>query len=107
MVADAYAVLDQAILEQTNATLVTQAQDFVRMGRSEDLMLQESAIISGDLAARVVPGRRPPAFTQLAGARRALYSQTLPDLQPRYRAYYTRAISPQAIRPPWPRWKTS
>ena len=97
MVADAYSVLDQAILEQTNVTLVTQAQDFVRMGRSEDLMLQESAIISGDLAAGSFPAADREAFTQLAGARRTLYSQTLPDLQPRYRAYYTRAISPQAM----------
>jgi signal transduction histidine kinase len=97
MVADAYSVLDQAILEQTNATLVTQAQDFVRMGRSEDLMLQESAIISGDLAARSFPAADREAFTELAGARRTLYNQTLPDLQPRYRAYYIRAISPQAM----------
>ena len=97
IVADAYSVLDQAILEQTDATLVTQAQDFVRMGRSEDLMLQESAIISGDLAAGSFPAADREAFTQLAGARRTLYSQTLPDLQPRYRAYYTRAISPQAM----------
>jgi signal transduction histidine kinase len=97
MVADAYSVLDQAILEQTNATLVTQAQDFVRMGRSEDLMLQESAIVSGDLAAGSFPAADREAFTQLAGARRTLYSQTLPDLQPRYRTYYTRAISPQAM----------
>jgi signal transduction histidine kinase len=97
MVADAYSVLDQAILEQTNATLVTQAQDFVRMGRSEDLMLQESAIISGDLAARSFPAADREAFTELAGARRTLYNQTLPDLQPRYRAYYISAISPQAM----------
>jgi signal transduction histidine kinase len=97
MVADAYSVLDQAILEQTNATLVTQAQDFVRMGRSEDLMLQESAIISGDLAAGSFPAADREAFTELAGARRTLYNQTLPDLQPRYRAYYIRAISPQAM----------
>ena len=100
MVADAYSVLDQAILEQTNATLVTQALAFVRMGRSEDLMLQESAIISGDLAARSFPAADRGQFTQLAGARRTLYSQTLPDLQPRYRAYYTRAVSPQAMHRP-------
>ncbi len=96
IVADGYAVIDQAILEQTNANLVTQALAFVRMGRSEDLMLQESAIISGDLAARSFPTADRQQFTQLAGARRALYAQTLPDLQPQYRAYYTRNVSPQA-----------
>ena len=96
IVADGYAVIDQAILEQTNANLVTQALAFIRMGRSEDLMLQESAIISGDLAARSFPAADRQQFTQLAGARRALYAQTLPDLTPQYRAYYTRDISPQA-----------
>jgi signal transduction histidine kinase len=95
-VADSYSVIDQAILEQTNATLVTQAQAFIRMGRAEDLMLQESSVISGDLAARSFPAADRQLFTQLVGARRALYAQTLPDLQPQYRGYYTHDISPQA-----------
>ena len=59
-------------------------------------MLQESAIISSDLAARSFPAADRQLFTQLVGARRQLYSQTLPDLQPSYRAYYTHDISPQA-----------
>ena len=96
VVSDAYSVLNQAIREQTDAALVTQADAFVRMGRAEDLMLQESAIISGDLAARSFPAADRQQFTQLVGARRALYAQTLPDLQPSYRAYYTNDISPQA-----------
>ena len=96
LMSDAYSVLDQAILEQTDAALVTQAEAFVRMGRSEDLMLQESAIISSDLAARSFPAADRQLFTQLVGARRALYNQTLPALQPGYRAYYMHDISPQA-----------
>ena len=96
LVSDSYSALDQAILEQTDAPLVTQGEAFVRMGRAEDLMLQESAIISGDLAARSFPAADRQQFTQLVGARRALFAQTLPDLQPSYRAYYVRDISPQA-----------
>ena len=96
LVADGYSVLDQAILEQTDAALVTQGEAFVRMGRAEDLMLQESAVISGDLAARSFPAADRQQFTQLVGARRALFAQTLPNLQPSYRAYYARDISPQA-----------
>ena len=96
LVSDAYSVLDQAILEQTDAALVTQGEAFVRMGRAEDLMLQESAVISGDLAARSFPAADRQQFTQLVGARRALFAQTLPDLQPSYRAYYVHDISPQA-----------
>jgi signal transduction histidine kinase len=96
LVSDAYSVLDQAILEQTDASLVSQGEAFVRMGRAEDLMLQESAIISADLAARSFPAADRQQFAQLVGAHRALYNQTLPDLQPKYRAYYIRDISPQA-----------
>ena len=96
LMSDAYSVLDQAILEQTDAALVTQAEAFVRMGRAEDLMLQESAIISSDLAARSFPAADRQLFTQLVGARRTLYSQTLPALQPSYRAFYVHDISPQA-----------
>jgi signal transduction histidine kinase len=96
MVADSYSVINQAILEQTNATLVTQALAFIRMGRAEDLMLQESSVISGDLAARSFPAADRQLFAQLVGARRALYAQTLPELQPQYRTYYTHDISPQA-----------
>jgi signal transduction histidine kinase len=96
LMSDAYSVLNQAILEQTDAALVTQAEAFVRMGRAEDLMLQESAIISSDLAARSFPAADRQLFTQLVGARRTLYSQTMPALQPSYRAYYIHDISPQA-----------
>ena len=96
LMSDAYSALDQAILEQTDAALVSQAQAFVRMGRAEDLMLQESAIISSDLAARSFPAADRQLFTQLVGGRRELYSQTLPALQPSYRAYYVHDISPQA-----------
>ena len=71
MVADSYSVINQAILEQTNATLVTQALAFIRMGRAEDLMLQESSVISGDLAARSFPAADRQLFTQLVGARRS------------------------------------
>ena len=93
LVADGYAVLNQAILEQTNATLVTQALAFVRMGKSEEMLLQESAIVSSDLAARSFPAADREQFTELAGARRALFSQTLPDLLPLYRGYYQRDVS--------------
>jgi signal transduction histidine kinase len=96
MVSDAYSVLDKAIVEQTDAALVTQGEAFIRLGRAEDLMLQESAIISSDLAARSFPAADRQQFTQLVGAHRALYSQTLSDLQPTYRAYYIRDVSPQA-----------
>ncbi len=96
LVADGYTVLNQVILEQTNATLVTQALAFVRMGKSEEMLLRESAIVSSDLAAGSFPTADRQQVAELAGARRELFSQTLPDLLPLYRGYYQRDISSQA-----------
>ena len=96
LVADGYTVLNQVILEQTNATLVTQALAFVRMGKSEEMLLRESAIVSSDLAAGSFPTADRQQVAELAGRAGELFSQTLPDLLPLYRGYYQRDISSQA-----------
>lgn len=97
MVADAGLVLNGAIRQQTNANLVAQALALVRMGKSEEMMLQEDALLTADLAARSFPPADLQQFTELAGARRAIYEQTLPDLDPAFRGYYTHDVSPQAL----------
>jgi signal transduction histidine kinase len=94
--ADADLVLNAVIRQQTNAPLVTQALAFVRMGRSEDMLLQENTLLLADLAARSFPAADLQQFTELVGARRELFSQTLPDLDPVYRVYYVRDVSPLA-----------
>jgi signal transduction histidine kinase len=96
MGADADLVLNAVIRQQTNAPLVTQALAFVRMGRSEDMLLQENTLLLADLAARSFPAADLQQFTELVGARRELLSQTLPDLDPAYRTYYVHDVSPQA-----------
>jgi signal transduction histidine kinase len=97
VVTDAYQVLNQAIHEETSSNIVTQGLAFVRMGRSEDMLLREDALLLGDLAARSFPPADREQFAQLAGARRTLFSLTLGDLDPAYRVYYTRDINPQAL----------
>ncbi|HTS99748.1 MAG TPA: nitrate- and nitrite sensing domain-containing protein [Streptosporangiaceae bacterium] len=89
-------VLNQAILQETNVPLVTQSLALVRTGRSEEILLEEDALLNGDAIARTFSVADRQEFAQLVGAHRALYSQTLPDLQPTYRAFYLRDISPQA-----------
>jgi len=89
-------VLNQVILQQTNVPLATQGLAFVNMGKSEEMLLQEDALVLGDLAARSFHVADRQEFAELVGARRALYAQTLPDLDPVYRAYYQKDISPQA-----------
>jgi signal transduction histidine kinase len=88
--------LNQVILQQTNVPLATQGLAFVNMGKSEEMLLQEDALVLGDLAARSFHVTDRQQFTELVGARRALYAQTLPDLDPVYRAYYQKDVSPQS-----------
>jgi signal transduction histidine kinase len=90
-------VLSSAIRQQSNADVVAQALAFVRMGQSADLLSQENALLAGGLNGGQFTAADLQQFTQIVGARRAFYTLTLPDLDPQYRAYYTRAISPQSL----------
>jgi signal transduction histidine kinase len=95
IVQQSYRVLSAAIREQNNAQVVAQALAFVRMGQSGDRLAQENTLlVAGQTSQHFTPANLQ-TFTQLVGARRALYSLTLPDLDPQYRAYYTRAVSPR------------
>src|SRR3984893_3087179 len=92
---DGYRVLNETVLQETTASVVSQGLAFVRMGRSEEMLLREDALLTGDLAARSFPQSDRRQFTELVGARRTLYSETLPDLDPAYRAYYQSDVNPQ------------
>ena len=97
LVQDSYRVLSAAIRQQTDATLVAQALAFVRMGQSGDLLSQENTLLLAGLTSGRFNASDLQQFTQLVGARRAFYNLTLPDLDPRYRVYYTHAVSPRAL----------
>ena len=97
MVQSANQVLSAAIRQQNNATLVAQALAFVRMGQSGDLLAQENTLLTAGQASGHFTPAQQQQFTQLVGARRTFYSLTLPDLDPRYRAYYLRSVSPGAM----------
>src|SRR6266516_6743474 len=88
-------VLSAAIRQQNSAQLVAQALAFVRMGQSEDMLAQENTLLVAGQTSRQFTPADLQAFTQLVGSRRAFYNLTLPDLDPQYRAYYTRAIGPR------------
>jgi signal transduction histidine kinase len=89
-------VLNDTILQETNVSVVTQSLALVRAGRSEELLLEEDALVNGDTIARTFSAADRQQFAQLAGARRTLYAESLPDLQPVYRAFYLKDVSPQA-----------
>jgi len=98
LVQDANRVLSGAIRQQNNATVVAQALAFVRMGQSQDLLSQENTLLTAGLASGKFNASELQQFTELVGARRTFYNLTLPDLDPAYRIYYTRAVSPRALQ---------
>ena len=97
IVQSAYGALNSAIRQQSNALVVSQAQAFVRMGQSGDMLSQENTLLAAAASSGKMPRPQLQQFTQLVGSRRALYDLTLPDLDPRYRAYYIRDVSPRAL----------
>ena len=90
-------VLNQTILEENNVPVATQSLTLVRVARAEDILLDEDALINGDSIARTFSVADRQQFAQLVGARRAVYAENLQDLQPIYRAYYTKDVNPQAL----------
>ncbi len=88
-------VLKQVILRETNASLVVQALALVRMGDSENLLLQEDALLESDLAARSFPAADRHEFTELVGARRAMLAAALPDLNGSDRSFYSKYVDPR------------
>jgi signal transduction histidine kinase len=96
LISDSFALLEQVILQETNMTVGTQSLAVLRVGRSEELLGQEEALVLADLSAGKWPAADREQFTQLAGARRVSYAQNLGDLSPQYRALFSRYVSPQA-----------
>jgi signal transduction histidine kinase len=96
MVQDGYQVLNQVIRQETSSAVVANGEAFVRMGKSEEMLLREAALVTADLAAGRYPASDRVTITELIGARKQLAAQTLPDFDPEYRVFYTRDISPQA-----------
>lgn len=105
VISTADVVLNQAILQETNVPLVTQSLALVRTGRSEEILLEEDALLNGDAIARTFSLADRQEFAQLVGAHRALYSQTLPDLR-RPTGRSTSGMSARRRRRPWRHWRT-
>jgi hypothetical protein len=96
LINDSYLLLNQVILTETSTPIAAQALALERIAKSGELLQQENVIVLGDMAGRGFPLADQREFTKLAGARATLYAQTLPELDPRYRATYQRAVSPAA-----------
>ena len=75
-------VLNQTILQEKDVPLVTQSLTLVRVGRAEDILLEEDALINGDAISRTFSAADRQQFALLVGARRAVYAENLQDLEP-------------------------
>jgi signal transduction histidine kinase len=80
---------------ETNASLVIQGLALIRMGESENILLQEDTLLESDMAARSFPAADRRTFAELVGARRALLADTLPDLNANDRYFYAKNVNPQ------------
>ncbi|HEX3926073.1 MAG TPA: nitrate- and nitrite sensing domain-containing protein [Streptosporangiaceae bacterium] len=96
VVADGDEVLTQVVLREDSTQVVSQSLALVRAGESEESLLEANALLTGDILARTFSAADRQQFTQFIGAHRAIFAQALADMQPRYRAFYQRDISPQA-----------
>ena len=96
LINDSYLLLNQVILTETSTPIAAQALALEQIAKSGELLQQENLLVLGDTAGRSFPRPDRQEFTRLAGARAALYAQTLPELGPSYRAMYQRDISPAA-----------
>jgi hypothetical protein len=96
VIGDSYLLLHQVILTETSTPIVAQALAVERIATSGELLQQENALLAADTAAGRFPRADQHAFTRLTGARATLYDQTLPELEPSYRAIYQRDVSPGA-----------
>ena len=96
LINDSYLLLNQVILTETSTPIAAQALALERIAKSGELLQQENALVAGDTAGRRFPLADQHEFTELAGARATLYDQTLPELDPSYRAIYQRDVSPAA-----------
>src|SRR5215472_2818938 len=96
LINDSYLLLNQVILTETSTPIAAQALALERIAKSGELLQQENVLVVSDMAGRRFPPADQREFTKLAGARATLYAQTLPELDPSYRALYQTNISPAA-----------
>jgi signal transduction histidine kinase len=96
MVTAGYRVLEQAVQQYDNVPLVVESANLIKLDEVDQLVLEESDLYASDLAARAFSAADRSEFTQLAGVRQFLLSDTLPQLNSADRAAYNHFAPPQS-----------
>lgn len=87
-----FPVISEALEEQTNVPLVTQAQDLVSLARVGELAGQEADLLMGAASKGYFHTGDRVAFGEFATARQQLLAQTIADLDSGYRTLVTAAV---------------
>jgi signal transduction histidine kinase len=91
---DANQVIKGVLDDQPNVPMVTQALDVISLDQVAQTSLEESNLLSGEIARGSFPLTDRTFFAQLAAERGTGYADTLPQVQPDYRQLITKAVSP-------------
>ena len=98
MIAASYQVLEQAIIQDGNASQVLPKIAIIELAISNEYVQQESALLDGDLAERAFPASAYQGFVTLVGAHRLLYQQSFSYLDRADRSGLSRDVSPRVAR---------
>ncbi len=91
-----FLVMDEALEEQTDVPLVTQALDLVNLARTGEFAALEADLLVGVTSKGYFPNADRVAFAELASQRRELLAGSMADLDPSYRAMVT-AVVPSSL----------
>jgi signal transduction histidine kinase len=94
IVDDANQVIKGVLDEQPSVPLVTQALDVIALDQVSQTALEESNLLSGEIARGSFPLADRTFFAQLAAQRSDEFADTLPQLEPAYRQLVASAVSP-------------
>jgi len=97
MLTDGDNVLNQAIAPVLTGPLGVQATDLLTMARAAQDVGEESDLLRADLIAGSFPPEDLMLINQLAVRHQEEWAQTLPDLDPVLRGYFSAIIPPAAV----------
>jgi signal transduction histidine kinase len=89
-----YLVINDAIAEQTNVQLVTQAQAVIALTEADQSVAAETDLLTADITQLKFPESDRMAFAELASGRQVLTARTLPQLEGPYRTLLSKDVPP-------------
>jgi signal transduction histidine kinase len=96
IIAAGFNTIIQTVLEMPNPHLETQALAVMRITQGMEILLQEQALLVGDVMTRTFSAGAHTSFAILVGEHRGLVAQAMANLDPVYLSYYRHDLSPSA-----------